>query len=114
MQGSAEGKMRDAISIAVGVAGLIWTGALLSPVAIVGWQTLNWLRSGVWEPWPLLRAMDYLDVRIPYTEWRGAQQIIVWIVELPLAIFLPCAAVGFLWLGAVALGAIQSMFKSSG
>lgn len=114
MQGSVEGKIRDSISIAAGVAGLLWIGALLSPALIVGWQVFHWLRHGVWESWPLWRAMDAISVPAPYTEWRGAQQIIAWTVELPLALFLPCAALGSLWLGAVALGAIQSMIKPNG
>lgn len=84
--------------MALGLLGCLWIAALLSPILIIGWQTLHWLQHGVWERWSVLRAMDYASIPVPHASWVGVQKIIYWYVELPLALALPCTAMLLLWI----------------
>lgn len=69
--------------------------ALASPLFILAWQSLHWLKFGVWEPWSVWRAASYLGWRPPEVEWIGVQKVLWWLLELPLSLAIPLLAVAF-------------------
>lgn len=83
---------------AVAWAALAVCSVLASPLVILGWQSLHWLRFGVWEPWPVWRAIQHVGWRFPETEWAGVQRILWWLLDLPLALAIPLMGVALLWL----------------
>ena len=63
---------------------------------ILGYQTLDWLESGIWKEIPLLLAFNFLfegafihEWVIAPDSWLGLHQIIFWMLEnLPLSLVL--------------------------
>ena len=88
-------RLSDELLVATAMAAC---AVFLSPLVILGWQSLNWLRFGVWEPWPVWRAIQHFGWRFPETEWAGVQRILWWLLDLPLALAIPLTGVALLWL----------------
>lgn len=76
----------------------------LSPLFIVGWQGLSWLRTGRWIALPLRKAFEYFEVDLTRiynpTDWYGLATIAQWFLDWPLAICVPVVTVGaaFTWI----------------
>ena len=73
---------------------LVWLAlaaiaVFVSPFIIVGWQALHWLQYGIWEPWPVWRALVYFEWNPPDFQWVGVQIIIGWFLQLPIAVAIP-------------------------
>jgi hypothetical protein len=57
-------------------------------VGILLWQTVGWLRSGVW---PVLPLSKVIGSPLPQIEgWIGATQVLWWIFDLPMTLVLFC------------------------
>lgn len=75
-------------------AGLILLSAGL---VVLGYQCLEWLRTAEWRPMPISILIDG-----PISlEWRGAQVIVEWLVDLPLSAALLLAACALIGAGTV-------------
>lgn len=75
--------------------------ACLPLVGIPGWQTLNWLQTGVWERVPLMLLWRQTGLSPYLTSWVGLQQIIFEALDMPLAFAL--SAVGAMIAGVLVL-----------
>ena len=60
---------------------------------ILAYQAYHWIRYGTWQPLPLSSAFFFFDFDLSYiynpTDWHGLAKVCVWILNLPLSIFLP-------------------------
>jgi hypothetical protein len=63
--------------------------------AIVGWQTFEWLRDGVWTDLNLVWGLAQAGLPLPQSSWLGIQKILDWLLTLPLAVSL--GAISFVW-----------------
>ena len=67
---------------------LIGLGFIAS-LSIFGYQGLHWIQNGEWLPLPLYKAIYYFDIDLYFVlnmEWQDAKKIVIWILELPLAL----------------------------
>lgn len=83
----------------LGMIGMLFAWViLLGPVGMLGWQSLEWLRNGYWDRWPIERALVKIGIAEPQTTWGGVQQIIHFLFGMP-----TWFALGFLALAGVML-----------
>jgi hypothetical protein len=75
--------------------GKIFILPLVSAPAIVGWQTFEWLRDGVWTDLNLAGGLAQAGLPVPQSSWLGIQKILDWFLSLPLAVSL--GAISFAW-----------------
>ena len=69
-----------------GLGLLIGAAAVALPLAILCWQSFEWLKVG---SWPELSAADIwvgIGWQIPLSSWSGVQQVIDWVFDLPAAV----------------------------
>ena len=64
------------------------------PPSILIYQAYHWLKDGFWTPISIEYAMMSGGFAIPYTDWRGVQHIIDWVVALPLGLGILVSGVG--------------------
>ncbi|MFN2160510.1 MAG: hypothetical protein ACK2UN_00430, partial [Candidatus Promineifilaceae bacterium] len=69
------------------------TGGIMLFVAnaVILYQAYLWLKTGVWNAIPLYALLDWLSVDyagLRAIEWLGIRKILLWIVEMPLAVAL--------------------------
>nr|WP_312296111.1 hypothetical protein [Brevundimonas diminuta] len=81
--------------------------AFASPFFILAWQSLHWLKFGVWEPWSVWRGVGYLGWSPPEMEWIGAKKVLWWLLDLPLSLAIPLLAMALVF-GA---GSLMQAFK---
>jgi hypothetical protein len=66
-------------------------------VAIIGYETLHWLRYGWWYSIPIAYAFTLLSIDLSSiyqpSSWFGLMEIVALILEIPLALGLPGAIV---------------------
>jgi hypothetical protein len=64
----------------------VWSllAAIFGPLGIVGWQSFTWLKLGYWPSLPVAA----LGMEKPHAAWIGVQQILIYIYESPLSVFL--------------------------
>ena len=79
-------EQRDAAAAA---GGLFVLAAMGFSAVTVSWQTLHWLKHGVWEAWPLHRAFRHLGVLIPSSEWKGVNIVWDYILGCPISVVVP-------------------------
>ena len=73
------------------VGGLFLIAAFLSVPIILGGQALRWLQSSVWPELSVLNSWWWLfeqELRIN-ASWKGANKLVNWVLELPLALTVP-------------------------
>jgi hypothetical protein len=79
-----------------GGAGCLKTGPQYSSsVIVLGWQTYDWLRLGIWTDLNLAWGLTEAGLPVPQSSWLGIQKILDWFLSLPLAVSL--GAVSFAW-----------------
>jgi len=81
---------------------LIGMGFIAS-LSILSYQGLHWFQDGEWLQLPLFKAIYYFDVDLYFVlniEWQVAKNIIIWILELPLAlvVFILTSTIGYILL----------------
>jgi hypothetical protein len=87
----------------------IWIFSIgcLAAVGIPGWQTFNWLQTGVWERVPVMLLWRQIGVSPYLTNWVGLQQIIFEALDMPVAFALFVGA-ALIAAGLVSLGCAVS------
>jgi hypothetical protein len=61
---------------------------LLATISILGYQLYHWKKNGEWLPLPFYKALQSLGVSFDGLldiQWQGAQKLLFWILEQPLA-----------------------------
>lgn len=59
---------------------------------VIGFQTIGWLRDGVWTPlelrieWEWLWGLVGVHAPQPQFSWLGVQRIAAWLLETPLSV----------------------------
>jgi hypothetical protein len=72
-------------------------GTCLWAISIPAKQVMNWLKTGAWSPRPLYAALDINPLLEP-TSWAGLNQIILWLLDTPAALWIALAGMVPLWL----------------
>lgn len=74
-----------------GIAALIG-GIGFMGAAVLGYQILQWLKTGVWIEMPLSMLFVWFQFDLSPVmnmEWQGTKKIILWFLDLPLSLVLP-------------------------
>jgi hypothetical protein len=74
---------------------VIFVWPLCSSLVVLGWQTYDWLRRGMWTDLNLAWGLTEADLPVPQSSWLGVQKILDWFLSLPLAVLL--GAISFAW-----------------
>jgi hypothetical protein len=81
--------------LALSVVGALVTAGGL---AVVAWQTVEWLRSGYWPGVPALEAWNWTGLPIPQLYWLGVEPMIEWILRQPLSLVMLVCGWMLLWI----------------
>jgi uncharacterized protein (DUF2235 family) len=73
--------------------------AFTAGTAILGYQGVTWLQSGLWTPMPLDLLLG--SIRSIGSNWIGLQKIYDWILALPLVVALYVLGIIVFWIGGV-------------
>lgn len=84
--------------ILVSIWGLVCLVFIGSGFFIIGEQIYNWLKTGVWNEFPLINEVALLSQDNIFVSWmnnpeswHGLHEIVVWILEIvPLSLFSIC------------------------
>lgn len=57
-----------------------------SSLTILGWQCVDWLRSGRWPDLTWRDALGWWDIVVPQPSWVGLSRIVDWVMSLPFAL----------------------------
>jgi hypothetical protein len=57
--------------------------AALGSLLIPAWQTLTWLRYGLWPALPLTATWRAFGWPFPKTDWIDMQRGLLWVFDLP-------------------------------
>jgi hypothetical protein len=97
-----EGNEMDRVVSCIALLVLIITFA--AGTAILAYQCVMWLHSGLWTPMPLDLLLG--SVRSIGSDWIGLQAIYEWLLALPLVIFFYVVGVFVFWVGGVISAAL--------
>src|SRR5262245_32971558 len=75
-----------------------WVFSALATCAL-SYQVMFWLKYGDWLPLDLLRFWDRIGGWAAYSSWIGINRIILWCLEMPLAISLILLGLSCILLG---------------
>ena len=76
------------------IAALLFLAAL----GLFGYQCVSWLREGAWTPYPVSWLWLQLDPKLPHAQWKGVDQIVQWLLDLPLSFSLIVLALACMWI----------------
>lgn len=62
----------------------IWTICILIAIGLIVSQAYTWLKYGAWPA----RDFEWVGVPPPNFEWKGIQQIALWLYNSPIAVWL--------------------------
>ena len=82
MEGKSKTKKSNDWGIVVIGLGLFFT------ISILAYQLYHWFKNGEWLPLPFYKALQSLGVSFDGLldiQWQGAQKLIFWVLEQPLA-----------------------------
>ena len=78
--------MKSADDIVGGAIGLVVATTALTVVLMLGTQTFDWLKNGLWPAFPISDLFAAAGIPKPVTTWKGAQQIMDFVLSLNAAI----------------------------
>ena len=81
------------------IASMLGAGGFLLALAIVGWQTIQWLKVGAWSPLAVNDALVLLGIARPTFPWLGLQTLadsLVYECPLSLGIFAAALSIALL------------------
>lgn len=55
-------------------------------IAILGWQSSYWLKSGQWPDLTWRDALGWWNIVVPQPSWVGLSRIVDWVMSLPFAL----------------------------
>lgn len=79
----------DAILTTVFLVGLLFA------IAVVGWQTIGWLRTDQWTSFPFANALHMMNIDLSSVyepqSWLGLARGTRWVLELPASFACPAS-----------------------
>lgn len=79
--------------------------AFLAPAAVLGYQAVYWLRHGQWHGLTLWDGLAFLGIDVvvppPGEAWEGVVKIVLYLLGMPLSLWLFIAFMLPLWLAAM-------------